>query len=173
MSGCFFFGSDPPSGPAASGPACTAAFEPAPECTLEGDLVVEIGQGADAYEALADGESPEIHVSAGFQGGSSSHVELGLRVEKHSLEYPELEINFDLLNCPDDDPECQSAQSVEGRLCVLGADDFEYREDGSAEVASIDVFADTWEGVGRKAISLNVEDRCGRVGTALHLIDPS
>lgn len=173
LSGCFLFGrGGPPEGDddMAPSPSCTADFELALECELTGDLMVELGQGEVEYEALKPGWWPELYTVAGFQGGGSSHYELGVRVENHAIDFPNLKVQFELLLCEDDEPECGQWSRIEGRLCHIDGDDLEYTEDGGAQVTGVNVFADEFSG-DRVAVAATVDDPCGRTGSAMHVLD--
>ena len=172
LSGCFLFAPRTSSDgdDQAPSPSCTADFELASECELTGDLVVELGEGELDYEVLQPGWWPERYTAGGFQGGGSSHYELGVRVENHARDFPELRVQFELLSCADEEPECETWTRLEGRLCHIDGDDLEYTEDGGAQVTGVNVFADQFSG-DRVAIGATVDDPCGRTGTVLHVLD--
>lgn len=136
------------------------SFELDPSCTLEGDLMIELGQGQNAYAPLGAGELPEVHY--GSQGGT--HMWIGVRVANHARDYPKLEIELELLwaqgAC---DPECDWQVSTE-RTLVVGESDLELTDDAGAQVAGITMFGGEETG----AVRATVRDPCGRTGTLLH-----
>lgn len=141
-----------------------------PSCTLTGDLMVALGQGEKSYSPLSMGEAPKEHF--GPQGGS--HLWLGARVEDHARDYPQLELDFDLVtraeNCGEMECEWQESE-VGGRTVVLDEEHLELTDDGAAEAAGILVFADFWSSEGQAGVRLGVRDPCGRTGSVVHAID--
>lgn len=134
-------------------------FQLDPSCTLDGELVVEVGEGTDGFDPLGPGQLPAVHY--GTQGGT--HMWVGVRVANHARDYPQLEITVQSLwangAC---DPECDWSVNNE-RVLVVDEPELEYTADGGAQVGGITLFGSESTG----AIRATVRDPCGRQGTVL------
>src|SRR5688572_2897194 len=77
---CDIFGGDGGGGP--GGVDMGGAFELDPSCELDGELVVELGDGTDGFVPLAEGLGPNVF--HGSQGGT--HMFLGVRIGNLALD---------------------------------------------------------------------------------------
>ncbi|MEE2779391.1 MAG: hypothetical protein VYE15_02630 [Myxococcota bacterium] len=166
-------------------------FELDPSCELTGELDVEIGTGELVFESITEGH--RFHVVYGPQGGS--HVFGALRLNNPALEFPRLEVVFQLLDddaCIEMEERGDFYRSAEGdshwefpawayteeeraRDCwpvVAGfrhgliREPWQINSDGGVEAAGIFVFHRYYGGGGANRARLSVRDPCGRVGTA-------
>lgn len=139
-----------------------AEFELDPSCELPGELTIELGDGADDFLPLADGEAPEIY--SGPQGGHHHYV--AVRVGEVALDrYDRLELEIDAYlpgECPDDGEPCDDGPWHQ--TLVLGGDPQWRVVEGNVEEYGIPVLMDGDDVV----VQVRVMDPCGREGWAQH-----
>jgi hypothetical protein len=147
---------------------------PDASCMLDGDLTVELGQGVEAFESLADGEDiTEYSAGGGFQSAGTSHISVAVRVSGVALDrYDELGVYvdiFDAVDCPDATREC-SGNTYGHRQVALGqlAPLVEV-EPGMIEAAGITLVSDAGSSSGAGlVVKATVVDPCGQSGFAQH-----
>lgn len=130
-------------------------------CELSDALVVELGEGEGVFRPLAPGESPSL--TTGIQGGQ--HMILGVGVDNPSLDHLAFEVEVVL--AVDTEGE---VETVGERTVVYGAD-LVHQENGRAELLDLVVFPNGWPDSGRRWISVNATDSCGRRGQVDHALD--
>jgi hypothetical protein len=150
-----------------------AEFALAPDCELSGPLEVTLGQGVEDFEPLVAGEEPIVH--DGVQGGH--HLCLGLAIANPALDYPQVKVSFDAELYDEDwcdpaDPACDPWVGSGERDLVLGPD-LPVDEDGQVVQTGLILILSIWSSDLDRRIRLEVEDPCGRIGTAEHMIPAS
>ncbi len=131
----------------------TRGFYIDPACTLSSELVVEAGEGYDAFEAVGSA----LEIQTGVQGGS--HFFGAVRVGQAALDrYEVLEVTFSLTTPGEDEPHTD-------RTVVLG--DFEPIEvDDEGRVVAYGYLVEVTTGFARDDLySVSVRDPCGRKGS--------
>ncbi|MCB9737410.1 MAG: hypothetical protein H6745_32935 [Deltaproteobacteria bacterium] len=142
------------------------------DCGLTDPLEVTLGEGEESFHALgAAGDQPTIHY--GVQGGQ--HTFLAFRVENPALElYDRLRVTLWVAQGPDcaaGEPQgavpttCASTLGI--RQVILGAPpDTLHTADGAVEESGLLVFLSYPDFTQRTVFAVEVEDPCGRVGSA-------
>lgn len=143
------------------------------DCDLSEPLVVTLGEGEESFHALAKpGDQPTVHY--GIQGGQ--HTFLGFRVENPALDlYDRLRVTFWVAQgptCAAGEPSgavpasCDATLGI--RAVVLGAppDALQVVAGGAVEESGLLVFLSSPDFAQRTVVAVEVEDPCGRVGSA-------
>ncbi len=137
-----------------------AEFELDASCELEGTLTVEVGDGANEFLPLADGESPQMY--SGPQGGAHHYV--AVRIGDVALDrYDRIQVEIDAYfpdECPDDGEPC--GPSAFTQTLVLGGSPAWRVVDGAVEEYGI-VVPMNGEDV---TVQVRALDPCGREGWA-------
>jgi hypothetical protein len=184
--GCFLFGGGPePEGD--PGPSrcdmdrhdceeATIAIDPS--CTLEGELVAEVGIGVERFEPLADGQAPNVYEgSGGFQTPGVTHTVIGVRIEGAALDrYASVGARVGLFEAqacvPAPDGEiaaCGGNPLYGSRTVVLGqSEPLALGADGAIEEFGITFISDFEANAGDFVVQILVEDPCGRTALAQH-----
>lgn len=142
------------------------AFTFAPDCSLDGELDVALGQGETSFEPLAPEEEPTVH--EGSQGGR--HMFLAIQVANASPDYSLLKVELGAgINDPDhcDQPDCDPWVSTAQRELVL---DLPAPEDGLVTQAGLLLVLSLWPEDYERRVELDIVDQCRREGTVEHLI---
>ncbi len=159
-----------------------SAFKLDPSCTIEGTLEVQLGHGETGFQTLEKGALPIVH--HGMQGGM--HTFLALRVKNADLDrYDKLRVDLGLHavkeHCGVDDraigvePADTCVFDHGSRSLVLGhSGPMLTLPDGSVEEYGILMFVDSDEySANPRYLSLDVQDPCGRKGSAIHDVAPA
>jgi hypothetical protein len=166
LGGCpFLFPNDP------SGPPCeddllgcndnTETFEIDPECTLEGDLELVLGEGVEEFEALEPDQVPMINY--GTQGGQ--HIWAALQVRNPSLDHPMLKVGITVSTCSASDCSDPSSWTIDNtRELVAGQADVAVTDEGWFEVLRMLVTVQAYAFESRGRVEVLVTDQCGRQG---------
>ncbi len=140
-------------------PDCEQQFELDPACELPGELTVAIGEGANAFGDLAEGQAPEYYL--GPQGGGHHYfaVRVG-NVEADRYDMIELVLDgYFAEECPEDQADC-----AEGYRRRMVLSDPHWRvEDGVVEEHGILMQLE-----GESVLQVVARDPCGREGRAQH-----
>ena len=159
-------------------------------CDLDGELLVEVGQGETSFAPLMEGGMPQV--INGAQGGS--HMFIALRILNPALdEYGQMLASIDLFSLlPVEAPECGAdtlctdcgfdpfvtvdgvemcrQERVSFRKVKLGSNSFLHAgEDGALEEWSIMLFVppeDALRARDHLSLELHVSDPCGQEGSA-------
>ncbi len=164
LTACPLFGGGGGGGPCiddANGCGNGGALEIDADCTSDDVLELELGGGDALFQSLAPGEEPEL--VSGIQGGI--HMVLGVGVDNPSPDHLAFEVQVSLAVEDGDETRAVGERSV-----VYDGDLVAY-EAGRAELLDLVVIPDDWPAEGRRWISLNVMDACGRAGQLDHAID--
>ena len=158
-----------------------------PDCDLEGELTIEVGEGELGYLELEPDQLPEVHY--GSQGGQ--HVFMGMRVSNAALDrydkllvrfgaYTECQIGEACYNSQQGDFLCsESSADPDSGVCeftlgertaVLGsAKTLRVVEDGVVEEYGLIVVLDSWPvWAGQGVLRVVVLDPCEQQGIAEH-----
>lgn len=163
--GCFLFGTGGDDGP--DGVEMGGGFELDPSCELDGELSLAIGDGAEGFTALGDGQSPQVF--HGPQGGS--HMWLGVRIGNVALErYDVVRVAsemFDPAQCLEVGQPCEGPGQWHSGEWVLG--DVTELEPIDAHTLEQDRLTAIFDIHGQALVlQVTVEDPCGQVGFAEH-----
>ncbi len=150
--GCSSSSSDPCSFDALG---CKAAGELEVDegCTLDDELLVQVGSGRQAFEALDHGQPPEVHY--GSQGGM--HVFVAVRVDNPDPAHASFLFEISADHVVGSSHDVYSREVLVENAKVTEGEAFEQ----AGLVLVIDYF-DAGE------LMLEVTDSCGRTGTARH-----
>lgn len=129
---------------------CKSASNLTIQCHRDGALDVQIGTGETGFSAI-DAAHPFV-IHHGTQGGE--HVFAAIRVTNPALDYPQLSVEFQVLD--EFDSEIGYRRLVLGPTLTV--------VNGAVEQAGIVVFGTLLET--GKRIHVTVTDPCGRMGTA-------
>ena len=140
-------------------------FEPDPNCALEGELELMLGNGELVFEALSPNTLPDTHL--GLQGGQ--HMWVGLQVRNPALDFPQLEITLELSACRYADVSCTNIGDwfeYSSRVLVVDEDTLTETEEGYFELTNIIYIIEGWNWTipERWRFRVSVEDPCGRTG---------
>ncbi|MFT7580183.1 MAG: hypothetical protein ACI9MR_001850 [Myxococcota bacterium] len=143
------------------------------QCELTGDLQVEAGFGEQSYSPLAGESGPEIFF--GFQGGQ--HTYLAFRVTNAALDrYDQLRITVWMAqgeSCVAGEPNATIPTSCSRELglrqIVIGGADstlLTNPDDGAVEEYGVVLILSSPIAGEKTVVSVEIEDPCGRTGSA-------
>lgn len=138
-----------------------------PDCTLEGEFIVELGEARDGFAVILPGEEPTlIH---GPQGGT--HLVLAARLTTPDpIDSYEVALIAEVASESCVDADCadfftagQIALTIEGpeRIVQVGPD--------TIEVPSLFLVVNGWDPTRIRKLTLDVSDACGRATTDLRI----
>jgi hypothetical protein len=136
------------------------SFMEDPECTLTGELELEIGEGEDQFSPLAPGQLPELHY--GIQGGQ--HVWMAVRVKNPDLERKQLKINIEAEYCSSNCQDVASWQVDNLRELVADETTMVVTSEGWFEQTRMLVTVFGWVDATYQRVEIVVTDPCGRQG---------
>ncbi|MCR9162616.1 MAG: hypothetical protein ACE37F_03400 [Nannocystaceae bacterium] len=132
-----------------------------PTCERDDALHLELGEGDGDFSMLVPGAEPEL--VSGPQGGE--HMVLGIGIDNPSPEHLSFEVAVTL--SVDDEGE---SEPLAERTVVYDGDLVQF-DAGRAELLNLVIVPDHWPSDGRRWISVEVTDGCGRTGTVDHAVD--
>jgi hypothetical protein len=145
--------------------ACESGLECAvivPDCSRQGDFIVELGEGLEGFEPIAADGEPTLHYGA--QGGT--HLILAARlVTPDPLDKYEVSLLAEAGQQPCTRGECASyvtigqiAQTIEGASRVqVGA--------GEAELPNLYLVVENWTDAPARRLTIEISDACDRQAT--------
>lgn len=138
----------------------TSDFMEDPNCPLQGELELELGQGELEFSPLAPGELPEIHY--GLQGGQ--HVWMAVRVKNPDPDRKQLKIRIKADYCFSNCEEVGSWQTDNLRELVADETTLKITPEGWFEQTRMLVTVFAWIETDDRRIEMLVTDPCGRQG---------
>jgi hypothetical protein len=170
LGGCTWLFGDDDGGGGDEGPPCendiagcsddTSTFMEDPECTLQGELELELGEGETEFSSLAPGELPELYF--GLQGGQ--HVWMAVRVKNPDLERKQLKIRIKAEYCNSNCEELASWTVDNLRELVADETTLAVTSEGWYEQTRMLVTVFGWVDAAEQRVELLVTDPCGRQG---------
>lgn len=137
----------------------TDEFEEDPECELEGDLDITIGQGELEFSPLAEGQMPDPEW--GLQGGQ--HLWMAVQVHNPDLERLQLRIKIEVSFC--DSADCTPASAWQAdniRELVADETTMTITPEGWIEQTRMLVTVFGWVQSANQRVEMTVTDPCGR-----------
>lgn len=132
-----------------------------PECTLTGELELELGEGESEFSPLAAGQLPELH--HGLQGGQ--HIWVAVRVKNPDLERSQLLIRIEAEYCQSNCEQPSSWTTDNLRELVADETTLTLTPEGWYEQPRMLVTLFDWVDAAHQRIELLVTDPCGRQGS--------
>jgi len=148
--------------------ASTTTLVPDPECTLTGELELQLGEGQLEFMPLGEGQLPALET--GIQGGQ--HVWMAVRVLNPDLERMQLAIVIDASYCEADCERDESWVIDNHRELLADETTLTVTEAGAYEQIRMLVTLFDWIDADRKRIEVWVTDPCGRQGYGLIATEP-
>jgi hypothetical protein len=135
-----------------------------PDCTREGDFVVELGQGQEAFEPIAADEEPMLYFGA--QGGM--HLILAAHlVTPNPLDIYDVALVAEAGQEPCTDGDCSSWVTV-GQIAptIEGSSRIHPLDVGEIEITNLFLVLDNWNAPVRR-LTIELSDACDRRATAV------
>ena len=136
---------------------------PSFDCSIAGELALELGEGREAFEPFED--SPELF--HGLQGGTHLILAARLRTPDPGDRYA-ISLLAEVGKLPCDTEDCagwtraggfeSELDGASGQLVETGPDEL--------ELTSLFIVVENWDVAPRQRLRLDVEDPCGRHASA-------
>lgn len=140
-----------------------------PDCTREGDFVVEIGEGEESFAPILEGAEPELH--HGAQGGT--HFILAARLDTPDpLDRYVVDLLAEAGNEPCDGGDCASYQQI-GRIAAVVQGSSRIHDIGAGEVEIVNLFLVVagWDPLRVRRLTLDISDACDRATSTARTFD--
>jgi hypothetical protein len=138
----------------------TSGFMEDPECELEGDLELELGEGETEFSALAPGQLPMLYW--GLQGGQ--HIWMAVRVKNPDLERMQLQIRIEAKYCNENCGDLGNWTTDNLRELVADETTLTVTPEGWFEQTRMLVTVFGYIDAAEQQVDMLVSDPCGRQG---------